>query len=125
LPNKPRDLDSAIADFNVILNSLESGCAAGDRQRGLAKQAKGDVDGAIADYNRAIELAAKLAKPSQARLTKRSATINKQSTNENNTDVDRWVDAAGCGQSKTIFVMRWIVMLFGGAYCGGHICACP
>jgi tetratricopeptide (TPR) repeat protein len=31
--------------------------------RGLAKEAKGDVDSAIADYNRALELAAKLAKP--------------------------------------------------------------
>ena len=28
--------------------------------RGFAKQAKGDHDGAIADYNRAIELAAKV-----------------------------------------------------------------
>jgi hypothetical protein len=31
--------------------------------RGFAKQANGDVDGAVADYNRALELAAKLAKP--------------------------------------------------------------
>ena len=31
--------------------------------RGLAKEAKGDHDGAIADYDRALELAAKLAKP--------------------------------------------------------------
>jgi tetratricopeptide (TPR) repeat protein len=28
--------------------------------RGFAKQGKGDVDGAFADYNRAVELAAKL-----------------------------------------------------------------
>jgi hypothetical protein len=32
-------------------------------KRGLAREAKGDRDGAIADYNRAIDLAAKLAKP--------------------------------------------------------------
>jgi tetratricopeptide (TPR) repeat protein len=32
-------------------------------KRGLAKDAKGDHDGAIADYNRAVELAANLAKP--------------------------------------------------------------
>jgi len=32
-------------------------------KRGFAKQANDDVDGAIADYNRALELAAKLAKP--------------------------------------------------------------
>jgi len=31
--------------------------------RGITKEGKGDHDGAIADYNRALELAAKLAKP--------------------------------------------------------------
>jgi len=44
--------------------AAQTSAAADDyNSRGLAKEAKGDHDGAIADYNRALELAAKLAKP--------------------------------------------------------------
>jgi tetratricopeptide (TPR) repeat protein len=42
--------------------AAQTSAAADDyNSRGLAKEAKGDHDGAIAEYNRAIELAAKLA----------------------------------------------------------------
>jgi hypothetical protein len=44
--------------------AAQTSAAADDyNSRGLAKEGKGDHDGAIADYNRALELAAKLAKP--------------------------------------------------------------
>jgi tetratricopeptide (TPR) repeat protein len=43
--------------------AAQTSAAADDyNSRGLVKEAKGDHDGAIADYNRALELAAKLAK---------------------------------------------------------------
>ncbi len=46
----------------AVAAAQTSAFAADDyNSRGLAKEAKGDHDGAIADYNRAIELAAKLA----------------------------------------------------------------
>jgi hypothetical protein len=45
------------------LAAAQTSAAAADyHSRGLAKEAKGDHDGAIADYNRALELAAQLAK---------------------------------------------------------------
>ena len=43
--------------------AAQTSVAADDyNSRGLAKEGKGDHDGAIADYHRALELAAKLAK---------------------------------------------------------------
>jgi hypothetical protein len=44
------------------------------------------------------------------------ATINKESTNENNTDVDRWAMLAGCGSMENHVRNRVAV---------DTICACP
>jgi hypothetical protein len=62
------------------------------------------------------------------RMANDPATINKQSTNENNTDVDRWLMLAGCGSMENHVRNRDAVDR--NRYLVEHnavdtICACP
>ncbi len=56
----PRDLDGAIAEFNMAIE-VKPDYADAYNGRGVARGMKGDLDGAISDYNKAIELNPNLA----------------------------------------------------------------